>query len=146
MSTLGIPYLDLTLACQRHIGKRTTYVTARPPFDPSRFGVEPIEAADARTFVETHHYSGTFPVEIASYGLFETRPHARAALVGVAVFSVPVNTPRELTALFEPGQSVCDLGRFILNDHVLANAESWFLARAYRAITAPLPFSRARLA
>ena len=48
MSTLGLPYLDLTFACQRHTGKRTSYVTARPPFDPSRFGVEPIDAADAR--------------------------------------------------------------------------------------------------
>jgi hypothetical protein len=134
MSSLATPWLDLTVACQRHTLKRTTYLTARPPFDPSRFGVEPIDTADARTFVETHHYSGTFPVEIASYGLFESSPNARAALVGVAVFSIPVNTPAALTALLEPGQTVCDLGRFILNDHVLANAETWFLTRAYRAL------------
>ena len=134
MSSLATPWLDLTVACQRHTLKRTTYLTARPPFDPSRFGVEPIDTADARTFVETHHYSGTFPVEIASYGLFESKPNARAALVGVAVFSIPVNTPAALTALLEPGQTVCDLGRFILNDHVLANAETWFLTRAYRAL------------
>ena len=134
MSSLATPWLDLTVACQRHTLKRTTYLTARPPFDPSRFGVEPIDTADARTFVETHHYSGTFPVEIASYGLFELKPNARAALVGVAVFSIPVNTPAALTALLEPGQTVCDLGRFILNDHVLANAETWFLTRAYRAL------------
>jgi hypothetical protein len=51
-----------------------------------------------------------------------------------AVFSIPVNTPAVLTALLEPGQTVCDLGRFILNDHVLANAETWFLTRAYRAL------------
>ncbi len=74
----AVPYLDLTLACQRHTFKRTTYQTARPPFDPSRFGVEPIETAVARSFVETHHYSGTFPVEIASHGLFESKPNARA--------------------------------------------------------------------
>ena len=134
MSSLATPWLDLTVACQRHTLKRTTYLTARPPFDPSRFGVEPIDTADARTFVETHHYSGTFPVEIASYGLSESRPNARAALVGVAVFSIPVNTPAALTALLEPGQTVCDLGRFVLNDHVLANAETWFLTRAYRAL------------
>ena len=134
MSSLATPWLDLTVACQRHTLKRTTYLTARPPFDPSRFGVEPIDTTDARAFVETHHYSGTFPVEIASYGLFESRPNARAALVGVAVFSIPVNTPAVLTALLEPGQTVCDLGRFILNDHVLANAETWFLTRAYRAL------------
>lgn len=134
MSSLATPWLDLTVACQRHTLKRTTYLTARPPFDPSRFGVEPIDTADARTFVETHHYSGTFPVEIASYGLSESRPNARAALVGVAVFSILVNTPAALTALLEPGQTVCDLGRFVLNDHVLANAETWFLTRAYRAL------------
>ena len=134
MSSLATPWLDLTVACQRHTLKRTTYLTARPPFDPSRFGVEPIDTADARTFIENPHYSGTFPVEIASYGLFESKPNAHAALVGVAVFSMPVNTPAALTALLEPGQAVCDLGRFILNDHVLANAETWFLTRAYRAL------------
>ena len=142
---LAMPWLDLTVACQRHTLKSMTYVTARPPFDPSRFGVEAIVTADARTFVETHHYSGTFPVEIASYGLFESRPNARAALVGVAVFSIPVNTPRELTALLEPGQAVCDLGRFIINDHVLANAETWFLARGARYLARALdegPFHR----
>jgi hypothetical protein len=134
MSSLATPWLDLTVACQRHTHKRTTYLTARPPFDPSRFGVEPVDTADARTFIETHHYSGTFPVEIGSYGLFESKPNARATLVGVAVFSIPVNTPAALTALLEPGQTVCDLGRFILNDHILANAETWFLTRAYRAL------------
>ena len=134
MSSLAMPWLDLTVACQRHTLKRTTYLTARPPFDPSRFGVEPIDTADTRTFVETHHYSGTFPVETASYGLFESKPNAREALVGVAVFSIPVNMPSALTALLEPGQTVCDLGRFILNDQALANAETWFLTRAYRAL------------
>jgi len=104
MSSLATPWLDLTVACQRNTLKRTTYLTARPPFDPSRFGVEPIDTADARTFIETHHHSGTFPVEIASYGLFESKPNARAALVGVAVFSIPVNTPAALTALLEPGR------------------------------------------
>ena len=103
MSSLATPWLDLTVACQRHTRKRTTYLTARPPFAPSRFGVEPIDTAHARTFVETHHYSGTFPVEIASYGLFESKPNAHAALVGVVVFSIPVHTPAALTALLEPG-------------------------------------------
>ena len=129
-----VPYLDLTVACQRHTFKRTTYQTARPPFDPSRFGVEPIETAAARSFVEEHHYSGTFPVEIASYRLFESKQNESAALVGVAVFSIPVNTSRELSALLKPGQAVSDLGRFILNEHVLANAETWFLARALKAL------------
>ena len=52
MSSLAMPWLDLTVACQRHTLKRTTYLTARPPFDPSRFGGEPIDTADARTFVD----------------------------------------------------------------------------------------------
>ncbi len=57
MPPFAIPYLDLTVACQRHTFGRTTYQTARPPFDPSRFGVEPIDTAAARNFVETHHYA-----------------------------------------------------------------------------------------
>ena len=136
MSAIDVPYLDLEKVCQRHNFKRISYVPLRPPFDPSRFGVEPIETGTARAFVEKQHYSGTFPVEIASYGLFETRSNGRPGLVGVAVFSIPVNSPKSLAALLEPGQAVCDLGRFILNDHILANAETWFLARAYRALRA----------
>ncbi len=57
MPPFAIPYLYLTVACQRHTFGRTTYQTARPPFDPSRFGVEPIDTAAARNFVETHHYA-----------------------------------------------------------------------------------------
>ncbi len=64
----------------------------------------------------------------------ESRRNGRAALVGVAVFSIPVNTPAALCALLKPGQAVSDLARFIPNEHVLANAETWFLAPAYKAL------------
>ena len=99
MSSLATPWLDLTVACQRHTHKRTTYLTARPPFDPSRFGVEPIDTADARTFIETHHYSGTFPVEIGSYGLFEfetqrpSRPRRRGGLLDSRQHASRANGP-----------------------------------------------------
>jgi hypothetical protein len=128
--------IDLLTACQRHTRRRITYVTARAPFDPARYGVEPLATAQARRFVETHHYSGTFPAEISSYGLFEALGDGSPRLVGVCVFSAPVNTPQAMKAMLGPGQMVADLGRFVLTDSVLANAETWFLARAYAALRA----------
>jgi hypothetical protein len=73
------------------------------------------------------------PAAIACYGLFEAaRPHGRARLLGVAVFSVPMNPGSSWRAMLEPGEAPCELGRFVLLDDPAAarNAETWFLARA----------------
>jgi hypothetical protein len=76
-----------------------------------------------------HHYSGSYPVEIAAYGMMECAANRTAALVGVAVFSVPVQ-PRAAAAYGAQDAPFCDLGRFLLLDHVPGNAETWFLRRA----------------
>jgi hypothetical protein len=68
-------------------------------------------------------------VEIAAYGMMESARNRAAALVGVAVFSVPVQ-PRAADAYGAQGARSCDLGRFLLLDHVPGNAETWFLRRA----------------
>ncbi|MGO8609087.1 hypothetical protein ACC848_39680, partial [Rhizobium johnstonii] len=55
------------------------------------------------------------------------------ALVGVATFSTPMAS-RVLSSVFptlEPYEQSIELGRFVLTD-TPANAESWFLARAFR--------------
>lgn len=58
----------------------------------------------------------------------EAAPLQRAALAGVAVFSVSVQ-PRAADAYGAAGATTCDLGRFVLLDHVAGNGETWFLRR-----------------
>jgi len=114
--------------CQRWRNAQSTWRFAGEPFDPRRYGVEPLSFREARDFVVTHHYSHTFPAARLQVGLFEVG----VGLVGVAVFSVPCNQ-RVITAHAGlPAEAGVELGRFVLLDEVPGNAESWFLARAFR--------------
>jgi hypothetical protein len=94
-------------------------------FDPSSHEVVHVRAhAEARAFVGTHHYSGTWK---GGGQVFELR--RRAKLVGVAVYSQP-GGPAVLARWF-PGheKEALELSRLVLLDDVLFNAETWFLAR-----------------
>lgn len=116
-------------ACQRWFQHRSFYRPAREAFDPRRCEVEVMGAdADARAFVEEHHYSGSYPAARFRFGLREG-----TALVGVAVFSVPMRA--ETLRPFSMSDAV-ELGRLVLLDRVLANAESWFVARCFDALRA----------
>jgi hypothetical protein len=99
-------------------------------FDPSRYSVDVAGEKAAKLFVETHHYSGSYPAARLPVGLFEG-----SDLVGVAVFSVPMGA-----AVIEKWTNFgmeggVELGRFVLLDRVPANAETWFLARAFDVLT-----------
>jgi hypothetical protein len=121
--------------CQRWLHRRARY---RPPgevFDPSRCMVALIDEATAKPWVIAHHYSASYPAARARVGLFFKEPFRREQLGGVAVFSVPMNqavVPRYLGVTPVAG---AELGRFVILDHevLAANAETWFLARAFRA-------------
>jgi hypothetical protein len=129
--------LDLALTSQRHNRGRIFYRPTREYFDASRHYVEQIaNETAAKPFVLAHHYSGSFPAAIASFGLFERSGPSPAALVGVATFSVPMGISAALTALLDPEERTCELGRFVLLDHVGSNAESWFLSRARAGLAA----------
>lgn len=82
----------------------------------------------AKRFVEAHHYSGSYPAARLRYGLYSA-----STLVGVAVLSVPAQ--RKVLSLpfpeLEPYTESLELGRLVLLDEVPANAESWFLTRAF---------------
>ncbi len=84
----------------------------------------------AKRFVTAHHYSGSYPAARFRYGLYE-----KQELLGVAVFSMPAQ-PRCLDVL--PGDRLesVELGRFVLLDHVGANAETWLLARCFGLLRA----------
>lgn len=111
---------------QRWLQHRAFYRPAREVVDVRRLEVAILDSdATARAFVEAHHYSASYPAARLRFGLYE-----RSALVGVAVLSHPM---REDVLSWLPGEGLerAELGRFVLLDRVGANAETWFLARAF---------------
>jgi len=105
-------------------------------FDPARYGVAAIDEASAKSYVLDRHYSGSYPAASLRFGLFDQAAGQAEgqALVGAAVLSVPTSR-RVLTNVFpglEPYAESLELGRFVLDDEVPANAESWFLGQCFR--------------
>jgi hypothetical protein len=117
--------------CQRWRGHAQSWRhTSEGGFDARRFDVEAIaDDTTARRFVEAHHYSRSYPAARIRAGLY-----LAGELVGVAVFGVPMQA-KVLTAPFPalaPYSESLELSRFVLLDQIPANAESWFLRRAFR--------------
>lgn len=135
--------------CQRWVQRQDRYRPAGEPIRAQDFGVEVLDGdKQARAFVELHHYSRSYPAARCRVGLYRRRPGPAPTgvdLVGVAVFSVPMQA-RAIPARcgVEAHQGV-ELGRFVLLDSVEANGETWFLARAFRALRQELPEVRAVL-
>lgn len=134
----NLPQPDLH--CQRWNGRRASYRPAGEPFDPRHAGVEPLDEREAKAFVEQHHYSGSYPAARFRAGVFIKEPFQKARLAGVGVFSVPMNQKvvPAYFAGFEPSHGV-ELGRFVLDDSLAANAESWALARMKKLLRQALP-------
>lgn len=116
---------------QRWRERKAAYRRIGEGFNPAEYEV--VEIAEdnvARAFVEAHHYAGTYPAARWRFGLMRA-----AALVGVAVFSVPCNNKTITSAFpgFGPLEGV-ELGRFVLLEEVPGNAETWFLARTFELL------------
>lgn len=120
----------MTMHCQRWRDGRDSYRPARETITPSKFEVASIpDDTTAKSFVQAHHYSGSYPAARFRHGLYRD-----GELVGVAVYSVPCN-PRVLTNhLACERDAAAELGRFVLLDDVLANGETWFLARSFKLL------------
>lgn len=92
-------------------------------------GLEVVELDErtAKAFVERHHYARSYPAARRRVGLFD-----HGELAGVAVFSRPFRA-EVLTNAFPmlAVDEAAELGRFVLLDSIGANAETWFLARAF---------------
>lgn len=118
--------------CQRWTGRRTSWVQAGLLFAPARYEVAELAETDAKSFVVEHHYAGSFPAALCSYGMREV---ADGRLVGVAVLGVPVSRAVLSNAFpsLEPYRESCELSRLVLLDEVPGNAESWFVARVFAA-------------
>lgn len=121
----------ITDLAQRWRDHRTSYRPAGEVIQTSAFEVaEVLDDTTPRNFVETHHYSGSFPAARFRFGLYRG-----AQLAGVAVFSVPCND--KALACF-PGLPIesTELGRLVLLDSVPGNGETWFLARCFEQLRA----------
>lgn len=111
-------------------------------FDAARYHVAPIPDAVAKSYVQTHHYSGAYVAAVHRFGLFlNTRDGAD--LVGVAVFSVPAQAKVLTNVLPDlvPYRESIELGRLVLEgppahtdraQRAPGNAETWLLRRCYQ--------------
>lgn len=118
----------ITSVVQRWRDRRDSYRPVGETIQTSRYEVASIaDDTTPRSFIEQHHYSGTYPAARRRYGLYRAE-----GLVGVAVFSQPVNN-LTLAVLGCPGAGI-ELGRFVLLDEVPANGETWFLARCFELL------------
>jgi hypothetical protein len=132
--------------CQRWRDRAASWRhTSEGGFDPARYQVVPIGYRAAEAFVVRHHYAGRYGSDRLRFGLLDRAPRADVAgaipldrhgawLVGVAVLGVPMSVgvltrpfPR-----FAPYTETLELSRLVLLDEVAANAESWFVERAFR--------------
>lgn len=131
----------ITSRTQRWRDRRCRWIPNATEIDPRRLAVDVINTrAQATPFVKAHHYSGSMPVTRLSVGLFANGKGGHSELVGVCVFSHPVNdasVPKS-AGLSDP-RTACDLGRLVIVDSQGGNAESYLLARAFRILRKEKP-------
>lgn len=122
---------------QRWNRRKAVFIPPTDCVDVRQLEVAVIPEAVAKTFVCANHYSASFPASRRRFGLFQC-----GILVGVAVFSVPVNN-LTITNTFknENANDGLELGRFILLDEnpetgakIGFNSESFFAARCRAAL------------
>lgn len=109
---------------------RTSYRVPDEVIDPREYEVATLAGErEAKEFIRTHHYLKSMPPSRWRFGLFR-----RSVLVGVAVFSHPVND-RSITNVFQiPIADGVELGRLVLLDEVPGNGESFFVARCFHQL------------
>lgn len=124
---------------RRRIPRESAGITARSAGLPGARPSGPTSLQSKRSiskaFVSTHHYSGSFPAARLSVGLFRKQgPCAETRLVGVAVFSVPVQADAIRKYCGIAPEAGVELGRFVCLQDVAYNGETWFLSRAMRIL------------
>jgi hypothetical protein len=119
-----------TFMSQRWRDRRPRYKPPHETINPLHYEVAALaDDAQPKAFVLAHHYAGTYPAARFRVGLFRA-----GRLVGVAIYSHPVND-RVLTSVFDaPASAAVELGRFVLLDDVPGNGESWFLVRSFELL------------
>ena len=126
---------------QRWRHRRHSFVPSATLIDPSTYSVDVIDCGrQAKPFVESHHYSGSFPATRLSCGLFRSGTAGQSELVGVCSFAVPMNNAAiPLHTGLDDHLAGVDLGRLVLLDDVAGNGESWFVSRAFKLLRREKP-------
>lgn len=115
-------------------------------FRADRYEVTEIDEADAKAFVQRHHYLSGWPAVLHRLGLLDREAQLRdndiavdgSPLVGVLVLAVPMNM-RVLTNPFPhliPLRESAEIARLVLTEAVPSNGESFFTAAALRRVAA----------
>lgn len=132
---------QLSLFDQRWNGRREYRL---PPgaglMNAAEYGIEVFDGDKVtRQFVVDHHYAASYPAAQFRVGLMRKTGVEASRLVGVAVFSIPINN-RAITSHtgLEQREGV-ELGRFLLLDECPYNSESWFLDKALGELKAARP-------
>lgn len=123
----------ITDTCQRWELGREHRRPAGELIRPADYEVVPIaRAAEARAFVELHHYAATASSTAHRFGLYR-----RGCLVGVALFGPPasMNAHRAVFPSLTIEEAVT-WGRLVLLDEVEGNAESFTGAACCRLLRA----------
>jgi hypothetical protein len=122
---------------QRWRNRKAVFIPPTECMDVRQLEVSVIPEAVAKAFVCANHYSASFPASRRRFGLFQ-----HGILVGVAVFSVPVNN-LTITNTFknDNANEGLELGRFVLLDEnpisgskIGFNAESFFAAQCFKVL------------
>jgi len=131
----------LTTRSQRWRDRRCHWIPDATEIDPKQLAVDVISTKNqAAPFVRAHHYTASMPVARLSVGLFANARGGRSELVGVCVFSHPVNNASvpKSAGLADP-RTACDLGRLVIDDSQGGNAETFLIARAFRLLRREKP-------
>lgn len=110
-------------------------------FRKQDYAVDLISDSVAKRFVIDHHYSASYPAAVERAGLFRG-----TELVGVCVFSVPMNNAAIPKYTGLASSAGVELGRFLLLDSVPYNGETYFLKHAFTALRATRPQAKGVIA
>lgn len=130
------PQFSLPLAthCQRWTKKRMSFRPAGEPFRSDRHEVVLLSEKEARDFCGKHHYSGSMPPARLRVGMLRKMPLQAEQLVGLAVFSVPMQAAALTKYLKADMESGVELGRFFCTADVESNGESWFIGQSNKLL------------
>lgn len=130
----GASGAEVVTACQRWTKKRMSFRPAGEPFNAGRHEVVLLGESDAKAFCTKHHYSSSMPPARVRVGMMRKMPFKSDELVGLAVFSVPMQAASLSKYLKADMQTGVELGRFLCTDVVESNGESWLIGQANRLL------------
>lgn len=142
LTQLSLPVITGSAGSQRWKERRSRFTPKGTLFNPARCEIVPIPEGMAKEFITQHHYSGSYPAARFRVGLMlKPGSFQPSFLAGCAVLSVPMQSAVVPKYLGVEANEGVELGRLVLLDHDALgfNAESYFVARAFKLLREALP-------